>query len=72
MAISYFDPQTTEHVEIGSVLLGLTEDELHELSDALTHMLEAPERGPDSHYHLSDSDGQEVTVWVFAPQSTER
>jgi hypothetical protein len=66
MEISYFDPHTTEHVTIGNALIGLSEDELHELSDALGHMLEAPERGPDSHYHLTASDGQEVTIWVFA------
>jgi hypothetical protein len=44
MEISYFDPHTTEHVAIGNVLIGLSEDELHELSDAIGNMLETRTR----------------------------
>jgi hypothetical protein len=28
-------------------------------------MREAPERGPDSHYHLLAEDMHEVTIWVL-------
>ena len=43
-----------------------TEDELSELSDSLAHMLEAPERGPDSEYTLAADDAGQLTVWVIA------
>ena len=57
-------------VPIRNVYIELTEDELQEFAEALTHMREAPERGPDSHYHLTTEDMQEVTVWVLGDESS--
>ena len=68
MEISYFN-QANERTPLGSVFIALAERELSELSNALAHMLKAPERGPDSHYHLTAEDRQEITIWVTPTNS---
>jgi hypothetical protein len=60
------DPADTPTV-LSNVYLALTEDEVDELIGALEDMRQAPERGPDSHYHLLAKDMQEVTVWLLPP-----
>ena len=50
---------------LSNVYLALTEDEADELIGALEDMRQAPERGPNSHYHLLAQDMQEITVWLL-------
>jgi hypothetical protein len=64
---TYPTPQADEPVSISNVYIALAEDEIDELIGALSHMLQASERGPDSHYHLTDKDMREVTIWLVAP-----
>jgi hypothetical protein len=67
MQISTFhDSGASTPSALRAVYLELSIDEASELASALVSMVDSDVRGPDSHYHLVDGCGNEVTVWLTA------